>query len=93
MGVSPWPAFHWQSQEEEEEHGGLRRKAKRMAMGESSRLSPCKSYFTLTRATLRGVPSHKSQSHWRSIRAISAVESMKVGTYHFTWVPCLKSQV
>ena len=33
MGVSPWPAFHWQSQEEEEEHGGLRRKAKRMAMG------------------------------------------------------------
>ena len=33
--------------------------------------------------------SHESHvpSHLRSIRAILAVHSMKVGTYHFTWGP------
>ena len=35
------------------------------------------------------VPSHKSQNHLRSICAISTVESMDVGTYHFTWVRSL----
>ena len=39
--------------------------------------------------------SHGSQvqvpSHFRSILAISTVESMEVGTYHFTKVPTVKS--
>ena len=35
--------------------------------------------------------SHGFPSHLRSIRAISIIESMKVGTYHFTQVS--KSQV
>ena len=37
----------------------------------------------------------KSQvlSHLRPIRAISVVESMEVGTYHFTWVSSLKTWV
>ena len=30
------------------------------------------------------------QGHWRSIRAISAVDGMEVGTYHITRVPSLK---
>jgi hypothetical protein len=39
-----------------------------------------------------GSPSPKSRFTW-SIRAISTVESMNIGTYHFTHVPSPKSQV
>ena len=36
-------------------------------------------------------PKFKSQVTFRSILAISTVESMEVGTYHFTKVPTVKS--
>jgi hypothetical protein len=33
------------------------------------------------------VPRSQVPSHLRSIRAISTVEIMEVGTYHFKWGP------
>jgi hypothetical protein len=37
--------------------------------------------------SLSCVKWHKVPSHLRLIRAVLAVESMEVGTYHFTWGP------
>ena len=37
--------------------------------------------------------THNVPSHLRSIHAISIIENMEVGTYHFTRVPTPKSQV
>ena len=41
----------------------------------------------MTSCRLIRASSYKIPSHLRSIRAISAVESMEVGTYHFTQAP------
>jgi hypothetical protein len=40
-----------------------------------------------------GVPTPKSPSHLRSIRVILTVESIEIGTYHFTRVPSPTFQI
>ena len=44
--------------------------------------TPCEPTLNAFKAGSHVVPSHLS-----SIRVILAVESMEVGTYHFTWGP------